>query len=386
MADLKPEKTQDFLGTKNAKRFLMKPSVKSKVEAVLFSVGHKITLDEISKLCRSRKEDVLQALKELQAEYDEKLSSLMLVEEGESWKFTVRDHLISVVRKIVTETELTKTVMETLAVIAFKYPILQAEVIKLRTNKAYDHLAELEKAGYITRQKHSRTNLIKLTEKFFKYFDLTEEQLKEQFKDFDSIARAIKDKEQEVEKIKEERVQKAKDLKQEDDKIRKEIESLDKADEEFSIPVQTYQSKQEESAPKTQEQVPEFKEEKLESEELLGDLEVVNVPKESKKPREETAEETKPEIKQEVKEEEKPSLSEEPVQNEQQAMETKENEIIHQTTETQTHIDKKERHKKKKREHHGIKLPPEAEARVNERVTEIIRGEDIEDKKEENQQ
>ena len=57
------------------------------------------------------------------------------------------------VRKIVTETELTRSVMETLAVIAFKYPILQSDLIKLRTNKAYDHLVELEKSGYISRQK-----------------------------------------------------------------------------------------------------------------------------------------------------------------------------------------------------------------------------------------
>ena len=104
---------------------LKKPSAKSKVEAILFSVGHRISLDEISKLSRSRKEDVLEALRELQQEYEAKQSSLMLVEEGEQWKFTVRDHLISVVRKIVTETELTKSVMETLGIIAFKYPIFK---------------------------------------------------------------------------------------------------------------------------------------------------------------------------------------------------------------------------------------------------------------------
>ena len=81
---------------------LKKPSVKSKVEAILFSTGHRISLDEISRLSRSRKEDVLAALKELQMEYDEKQSSLMLAEEGDHWKFAVRDHFIPMVRKIVT--------------------------------------------------------------------------------------------------------------------------------------------------------------------------------------------------------------------------------------------------------------------------------------------
>ena len=365
---------------------LKKASAKSKVEAVLFSVGHKITLDEISKLCRSRKEDVLQALQELQKEYDEKQSSLMLVEDGDSWKFAVRDHLISVVRKIVTETELTKSVMETLAIIAFKYPILQADLIKLRTNKAYDHLVELEKSGYISRQKHGRTNLIKLTEKFFRYFDLTEEKLKEQFKDFDSIARAIKDKEIEVEKIKEDQAQKAKDLGELDEKIRKDIESLDKSGEEFNIPVETYDAKQNEPTAKIQAEVSELKEEKSKSEELYKDLEIVNVPKESKKLKEEIAEEPKLEIKQEIKEQEKPSIPEDTVQNKLTATEAIENEIIHKNPESQKHADKKEHiQKKKKHEHHGIKLPPEAQAKVNERVSEIMQGESGEDKKEENQ-
>ena len=351
---------------------LKKASAKSKVEAVLFSVGHKITIDEICKLCRSRKDEVLEALQELRAEYDSKQSSLMLFEEGDSWKFAVRDHLISVVRKIVTETELTRSVMETLAVIAFKYPILQADLIKMRTNKAYDHLSELEKSGYISRQKHGRTNLIKLTEKFFRYFDLTEEKLKDQFKDFDSIARAIKEKEVEVDKIKEDQVKKAQDLKQEDEKIRSEIESLDKADEEFSIPVEAYNVNQKEPKAGVQEGASDN-----EAKELMGDLEVVNVGKETKKIKEEPEEEQKVEIKKDENANAEKAL----IPNN----ETPKLENINQNNfEINNHTGKKSEppQKKKKREHHGIKLPPEAESRVNE----MMRGEEPkEDTKEENQ-
>ena len=354
---------------------LKKASAKSKVEAVLFSVGHKITIDEISRLCRSRKEEVLEALQELRAEYDSKQSSLMLFEEGDSWKFAVRDHLISVVRKIVSETELTKSVMVTLAVIAFKYPVLQADLIKMRTNKAYDHLAELEKSGYISRQKHGRTNLIKLTEKFFRYFDLTEEKLKDQFKDFDSIARAIKEKEAEVDKIKEDQVKRAQDLKQEDEKIRSEIESLDKTDEEYEIPVEAYTANKEESKTGVQEDT-------NESEELIGDLEIVNVAKETKKIKEKTPEE---ERKAEIKKEEKVNTEKILIPiNEIQKLENNNQD----NPELKKPTDKKSEppQKKKKREHHGINLPPEAESKVNERVNEIMHGEENkEDKKEEKQ-
>ncbi len=321
---------------------LKKTSVKSKVEAVLFSAGHKMSLDEISRLCRSGKEDVLASLHELQNEYDAKQSSLMLVDEGDIWKFTVRDHLIPVVRKIVTETELTRTVLETLAVIAFKYPILQSDLIKLRTNKAYDHLLELEKAGYISRQKHGRTNLIKLTDKFFKYFDLTEEKLKDKFKDFGSIANAIKEKEKEVERIKEEQHKRAEELKKEDEKIRKEIDTLDKLDEEFEVAVDVYEAKTEETAGDKHKVSVE-----------VTELEVVEV----NEPNQEKAE---------VGEVEQVAIGEKLTQ-------------IPAPQETPLLVQQPEV-KKQKKKSRGIQVSPEMQKKIEEKVQQIMQGE-----KEENQ-
>jgi segregation and condensation protein B len=333
---------------------LKKPSVKSKVEAILFSTGHRISLDEISRLSRSRKEDVLASLKELQREYDEKQSSLMLVEEGDSWKFTVRDHFIPIVRKIVTETELSRTMMETLAVIAFKYPILQSDLIKLRTNKAYDHLVELEKSGYITRQKHGRTNLIKLTEKFFRYFDLTEEKLKEQFKDFDSIAKAIKEKEIEIENIKEEQRRKAEELKQQDEKIKKEIESLDETEEEFEVPLDTYEAKPKDIVSEDFEKEGNLIVEK----QMIGDLEIVDEV-EKAKPR-----------KEEAKAEEKTET----------IIQSRETQI--EAQQPQQQIQHQIQSKKQKKKSEGIKVTPEMQKKVDEKVAELLQGLDKEEKKE----
>ncbi|MBI2102042.1 SMC-Scp complex subunit ScpB [Candidatus Woesearchaeota archaeon] len=322
---------------------LKKASVKSKVEAILFSTGHRISLDDISRLCRTGKEDTLAALKELQREYDEKQSSLMLVEEGDFWKLTVRDHLIPIVRKIVTETELTRSVLETLAIIAFKYPILQSDLIKLRTNKAYDHLAELEKSGYISRQKHSRTNLIKLTEKFFRYFDLTEEKLKEDFRDFDGIAKAIKEKEVEVERIKEEQRKKAEELKKEDEKIKKEIESLDESGEEFKVPLETYGAKPKEIVAEEFEQEGALVVEK----EKLGDMEVI----------EDEVQKTAP--KREIKRDE-------------ESIQTPINEKPARIFEEKKGMEKSSKKPKKKTE--GIKLTPEMEKMVDEKVEDMLQG------------
>ncbi len=239
--------------------------LRNKLDALLFSSGRKMSLEELSKLARAGEDEVQSALQELKKEYDEKDSSTMLVNEGNFWKLAVREQFLPLVRNIVTETELSKTIMETLAVIAFKYPIKQSDLIKIRTNKAYDHLKELEEMGYITRQKHGRTNLIKLTQKFFEYFDLPEGNLREQFQDFQSIARAIEDKEKEIESIKEEQRRKATEEEQTDERIKEQIDSLDDENQEAS-----------EKMVSLEEEKPEITEYK----EKLGNLEVVDEPSE----------------------------------------------------------------------------------------------------------
>jgi segregation and condensation protein B len=240
-------------------------SLKSKLEALLFSSGRKMDIEELSRLANAKTDDIKNALVELKAEYDEKNSSVMVVNEGDSWKLTTREQFLSLVQKIITETELSKTIMETLAVIAFKYPIKQSDLIRVRTNKAYEHLSQLEQMGYITRQKHGRTNLIKLTDKFFEYFNLPQEKLKEVFKDFGSIAKAIENKEMEVKRIKEEQKTQAQNEKRKDEETKKTAELLD----EEGNPLDIGKQDKMDEAPKT----------KI-IEEKLGELDIIDEPSE----------------------------------------------------------------------------------------------------------
>ncbi|HIG97869.1 TPA: SMC-Scp complex subunit ScpB [Candidatus Woesearchaeota archaeon] len=153
-----------------------RPDLKKQLEAALFASGRKMSVEELARLCRTTNSSVQEQLQQLKVEYEAKDSSLLLIDEADGWKLSVREQYSSVVQKIVADTELTKTVIETLAVIAWKAPILQSGVIKVRTNKAYDHIAALEKAGFIVREKKGRSKLIKLTERFFRYFDIRDQQ------------------------------------------------------------------------------------------------------------------------------------------------------------------------------------------------------------------
>src|SRR3989344_9004047 len=198
--------------------------LKKAIEALLFSSARAMKLEEIAALVKSEPEKVKEALERLKSEYGQKDTSVTLIFDGYAWKLTVKDEFISVVQKVVTQTELSKTVLETLAVIAFKYPIKQADLIKIRTNKAYDHLMELEKQGFIIRQRYGRSRLIKLTDKFFEYFDLPREKLKERFKGFESLAKTIEGKEVDLEKAREQQQAMAEQARAESEKERKVID------------------------------------------------------------------------------------------------------------------------------------------------------------------
>lgn len=183
--------------------------LKRRLESLLFSSGRKIDVAELAKLCKEENLDViLVALKELQVELDEKNSSIMLVEEGGAWKFTVRSEYLPYVKKVVKQAELPKSLLETLAVVAFKSPVLQSQIIKIRTNKAYKHLEELEKNGFLSREKKGRTKLIKLSQKFFDYFDLPPEKIKDKFRNVAKIEQVIENKEGEIEMRKKEQKEK----------------------------------------------------------------------------------------------------------------------------------------------------------------------------------
>jgi len=215
---------------------------KNKIEALLFSSGRKMSIEEISRLSGIRnQESIKQALNELKKEYEERGSSVMLFEEGDGWKLTVKEHYLPVVQKIVTQTELDRPLMETLAVIAWKYPVLQATVVKIRHNKAYDHLKQLEEMGFITRTKYGRTKRIALTQKFFDYFALpNKEKAQEAFKDkipedvkksVEKIEQEIEESERKAEKIRkrlEENKRLAEEERKKEENIGKELDKMDK--------------------------------------------------------------------------------------------------------------------------------------------------------------
>ena len=143
-----------------------------KIEALLFASGKYMPKDEIIRITGIPKNKISATLKKLQEHYDSADTSLKLFSENDSWKLNVKEDYSSIVNSIVSETELPGYAMATLALIAYKSPVLQSEIINSRGSGAYEHIKLLEEKGFISKEKHGRSYKLKVSDKFFEYFDV----------------------------------------------------------------------------------------------------------------------------------------------------------------------------------------------------------------------
>jgi len=153
---------------------------KNKIEAILFTIGKFITIEELTKLCNIKSISyVKQVLEELKKEYDAKNSALQIIQENNRYKLNIKKEYGYLANRLVSDSELDNPTTKTLAIIAYKQPVLQSNVIKIRGNKAYAHVKSLVNTQLISSEKSGRTRLLKLSPKFYDYFDIAENTLKD---------------------------------------------------------------------------------------------------------------------------------------------------------------------------------------------------------------
>lgn len=177
---------------------------KNKVEAILFTTGRFLTLEEISKFCGIASVGYLKdLLVNLKKEYEEKGGALELINEKDKWKLNIKKGYLHLTEKLLDSAEFNIPVQETLAIIAYKQPAVQSEVVKVRGNKSYDHIKVLHENDLITSEKFGRTRILKLTQKFYDYFDVVKDQLVRKFEEVETKVGEV-DEEKPVEETKNE--------------------------------------------------------------------------------------------------------------------------------------------------------------------------------------
>ena len=142
-----------------------------KVEAALFISGRFLSVPELLALTNVNPILLKKALGDLQDVYAER--GVSIVEQGGKWKMDVASEFLDMVNTLATgESEFSHAEQETLAIIAYKQPMKQSVLIKIRGNKAYEHIKRYVEMGLVNKKKIGHTAELTLSDKFHDYFSV----------------------------------------------------------------------------------------------------------------------------------------------------------------------------------------------------------------------
>lgn len=142
-----------------------------KVEAALFIAGRFLNLQELIMLTDVNPIMLKEILHRLEKKYS--MGVLRLINRNNSWKMDVAEKYHYLINKLATgNAEFTKAEQETLAIIAYKQPIKQSVIIKIRGNKSYDHIKKFRELGLVIAKQNGHTLDLSLSEEFYEYFNV----------------------------------------------------------------------------------------------------------------------------------------------------------------------------------------------------------------------
>ncbi|MDO8622731.1 MAG: SMC-Scp complex subunit ScpB [archaeon] len=154
-----------------------------KIEAILFISGRFLNMQELVSYTDLNPILIRELVDKLLDKYEKSESAMEIIQKNEMWKMDVRQEYSHMVNKFATgSSEFTKAEKETLAIIAYKQPIKQSVIIKIRGNKAYEHVKKFAELGLLNKKKQGHTNELSLADDFYDYFSVgekEEESLKE---------------------------------------------------------------------------------------------------------------------------------------------------------------------------------------------------------------
>lgn len=157
----------------------MSLSLKTIIEGLLFVAEEPLTIERIESVAEGASvERVQKALDELEVEYEELGRAFILRKVAGGYQFRTRPELSSYILRLKKKspTRLSRAALETLAVIAYRQPILRADIEKIRGVDVGGIVKTLMEKGLIRgagrRDLPGRPIIYGTTKKFLETFDL----------------------------------------------------------------------------------------------------------------------------------------------------------------------------------------------------------------------
>lgn len=167
------------------------PSKKALVESALFMANEPLSMKELAQIV-GNEDAVKSVIEELKKEFVKEERGIILIESKEGYQLRVKPEYVPAVRHLTPYHDLNKGLLRVLALVAYKQPITQSEIVKVIGNRAYEYVRDLESRGLIRAVKQSRTKALIATKEFASYFGLEKPEDAKKF--FEKINGEIRDK------------------------------------------------------------------------------------------------------------------------------------------------------------------------------------------------
>ena len=149
-----------------------------RIEAILFVSGKFLNMQDLISLSDLNPIIIREVIEKLEKKYGEKDTALQITKKNEMWKMDVKPEYAKIANRLASgSSEFSKAEQETLAIIAFKQPVKQSVIIKIRGNKAYDHIKRFMEQGLIRKRKLGHTYELNLSDDFYNYFNVSEDEI-----------------------------------------------------------------------------------------------------------------------------------------------------------------------------------------------------------------
>jgi segregation and condensation protein B len=167
----------------------------SMIEAALYVTGRPIDIKTLGSVVGFRSEDKTRELaRQLKEKYGNNGSCLEILELSDGrFVMQLKPQYVRHVKRLATRQLLTAGPMKTLSFIAYRQPVTQSYLAKVRGNLAYSHVKQLRDIGLISEERLGRTKILRTTPNFADYFNLSHD-LANMKKQLERLFQSIKTK------------------------------------------------------------------------------------------------------------------------------------------------------------------------------------------------
>jgi segregation and condensation protein B len=149
----------------------------SLIEAALYVAGKPLDLKTLGSVIGLRSEErIRETARKLRERYIQNGMAIEVLELTDGrFVMQLRPQYTPHVRRLATRQLLTPGPMKTLSFIAYKQPVTQSYLAKVRGNLSYSHVKHLQEMGLISEEKLGRTKVLRTTPNFADYFNLSQD-------------------------------------------------------------------------------------------------------------------------------------------------------------------------------------------------------------------